>query len=74
MIFVGLKLAILLTCIGVIGIIFTPFYFTLPNPTPYYEWLVFTWPIGGAVLTFIGIKIIILEMKMKKFLNQRKYN
>jgi len=68
---VRLKLVVLLTCIGVIGVIFAPFYFTLPNTRPGYEWLVAMGTISGAVLTFVGIRTIIFEMKMKKILNQK---
>jgi len=66
---VGLKLAVLLTCFGVFGLIFASFYFTRPVTVPHYEWLIVMGAISAAVLTFVGIKIIIFETRMKKILN-----
>ena len=66
----GLKLAVLLTCFGIFGVIFAPFYFIRPVTVPHYEWLIAMGAIISAVLIFVGIKVIIFEIRMKRFLNQ----
>ncbi len=67
----GLKLLVLLTCIGVFGMIFAFFYFTRPNTLHGFEWLVAIGTISAAVLTFAGIRGIIFEIKMRKILNSK---
>ncbi len=67
----GLKLAVLLTCVGVFGLIFALFYFTRPITVLHYEWLIAMGTISCAVLIFVGIKTIIFEIRMKKILNQK---
>jgi len=66
---VGLKLLVFMTCFGVLVLIYAPFYFTSPITVPGYEWLFSMGVIGAAVITFVGIRGIIFEMRMRKILN-----
>ena len=65
----GLKLLVFMTCFGVLGLIYAPFYFSSPITVPGYEWFFSMGVIGAAVITFVGIRGIIFEMRMKKILN-----
>ncbi len=66
----GMKLLVFLTAFSILGLIYAPFYFMDDDSVPHYEWLVAMGVIAAATITFVGIRTIIFEIRMKKLLNQ----
>lgn len=67
----GMKLVVFMTAFSIFVLIYAPFYFMNDDPVTDYEWLFAMGVIGAATITFVGIRTIILEIRMKKLLNQK---